>query len=202
MATAIDAKGDLIAGTGADAFARIGVGANGTVLTAASGETTGLSWAAPVTGGMTLLSTTTLSGTSTTVSSIDQTYKNLIIIINNPFVNTGSQTLRIRPNSTSGIGLSQGVQLSTATTFSNIDGSGNGLPTATSNGTFQLDITNYSQTTYSKNFQWSGGDTNQNSAVNFAGFINTTSAITSIEVTTVNGTATFSGGTVLIYGVK
>ena len=47
MATAIDAKGDLIGGTGADTFARLGVGANGTVLTADSAETTGLKWAAP-----------------------------------------------------------------------------------------------------------------------------------------------------------
>jgi hypothetical protein len=45
MATAIDAKGDLIAGTGADAFARLAVGANDLVLSAASGETTGLKYA-------------------------------------------------------------------------------------------------------------------------------------------------------------
>jgi hypothetical protein len=49
MATAIDAKGDLIAGTGADAFARLAVGANDYVLTAASGEATGLKWALPAT---------------------------------------------------------------------------------------------------------------------------------------------------------
>ena len=54
MATEIDAKGDLVAGTGADAFARIGVGADGTVLTAASGEATGLQWAAPAGGGKVL----------------------------------------------------------------------------------------------------------------------------------------------------
>jgi hypothetical protein len=47
MATAIDAKGDLVGGTGADAFARLAVGANGTVLTADSVETTGLKWATP-----------------------------------------------------------------------------------------------------------------------------------------------------------
>jgi hypothetical protein len=44
MATAIDAKGDLIVGTGADTFSRLGVGANGTVLTADSAEATGLKW--------------------------------------------------------------------------------------------------------------------------------------------------------------
>jgi len=46
MATAIDAKGDLVAGTGADAFARIAIGANATVLTADSAEITGMKWAA------------------------------------------------------------------------------------------------------------------------------------------------------------
>jgi hypothetical protein len=46
MATEIDAKGDLIGGTGADTFARLAVGANGTVLTADSTEATGLKWAA------------------------------------------------------------------------------------------------------------------------------------------------------------
>lgn len=45
MATAIDAKGDLVAGTGADAFSRIGVGTNGQVLTADSSTATGLNWA-------------------------------------------------------------------------------------------------------------------------------------------------------------
>lgn len=46
MATAIDAKGDLIVGTGADTFSRLAVGTNDFVLTAASGEATGLKWAA------------------------------------------------------------------------------------------------------------------------------------------------------------
>jgi hypothetical protein len=45
MATAIDAKGDLVAGTGADAFSRLAVGANDLFLTAASGESTGLKYA-------------------------------------------------------------------------------------------------------------------------------------------------------------
>jgi hypothetical protein len=46
MATAIDAKGDLIAGTGADTFARLAVGANDTILVADSSTATGLKWAA------------------------------------------------------------------------------------------------------------------------------------------------------------
>lgn len=47
MATAIDAKGDLVVGTGADTFSRLAVGTNGHTLVADSAETTGLKWAAP-----------------------------------------------------------------------------------------------------------------------------------------------------------
>jgi hypothetical protein len=53
MATAIDAKGDLVPGTGADTFARLAVGADGTVLTADSAEATGLKWATAASGGST-----------------------------------------------------------------------------------------------------------------------------------------------------
>ena len=41
-----DAKGDLAGGTGANTAARLAVGSNGQVLTADSGETTGMKWAA------------------------------------------------------------------------------------------------------------------------------------------------------------
>jgi hypothetical protein len=65
----IDAKGDLIVGTGADAAGRLAVGTNDFVLTAASGETTGLKWAAP--GGANLNANRTFVTTqeSTTSSS-------------------------------------------------------------------------------------------------------------------------------------
>lgn len=42
-----DAKGDLAAATGADAAVRVPVGSNGTVLTADSSQTAGVTWAAP-----------------------------------------------------------------------------------------------------------------------------------------------------------
>jgi hypothetical protein len=50
MATEIDAKGDLVVGTGADTFARLAVGTDGHTLVADSVETTGLKWAAPSAG--------------------------------------------------------------------------------------------------------------------------------------------------------
>jgi len=49
----VDAKGDLIAATAADAVSRLAVGTDTYVLTADSGEATGLIWAAPTTGDVT-----------------------------------------------------------------------------------------------------------------------------------------------------
>ena len=46
-ATLLDAKGDLIAASAADTAARLAVGTDGQVLTAASGQATGLQWATP-----------------------------------------------------------------------------------------------------------------------------------------------------------
>lgn len=46
LASIVDAKGDLIAATAADTVARLAVGTNGYALVAASGEASGLLWAA------------------------------------------------------------------------------------------------------------------------------------------------------------
>jgi hypothetical protein len=75
MATAIDAKGDLVPGTGADTFARLAVGANDTVLTADSSTATGLKWAAPAGGGGKVLQVVynsyNLGVTTTSTSLVD-----------------------------------------------------------------------------------------------------------------------------------
>jgi hypothetical protein len=68
VATAFDAKGDLIGGTGADTFARLAVGANNTVLTADSSTATGLKWAAAAGGGKLLQ---VVQGTTTTATTIN-----------------------------------------------------------------------------------------------------------------------------------
>ena len=78
---AANAKGDLVAGSGSAAASVLGIGANDTVLTADSSTATGLKWATPSSGGMTLISTTTLSGSSVTLSSVPQTYTNLYAVI-------------------------------------------------------------------------------------------------------------------------
>jgi hypothetical protein len=85
MATAIDAKGDLIAGTGADAFDRLAIGTDGQLLTADSTASTGIKWASPTAAGdnYTLVGSATLSGSNVyTISGISNANKVLIMYDN------------------------------------------------------------------------------------------------------------------------
>jgi hypothetical protein len=66
-ATILDAKGDLIAASADDTADRLAVGANGTVLTADSGETTGLKWVAPA-GALTLIGSGQLVGGESSIT--------------------------------------------------------------------------------------------------------------------------------------
>jgi len=74
--TLVDAKGDILTASADNAPARLAIGANGTVLTAASGEATGLSWAAaPVTlAGSETLTNKTLTTPVMTNPKITLTY--------------------------------------------------------------------------------------------------------------------------------
>jgi len=74
-AATLTTTGDTLYASAANTPARLGIGSTGQVLTVASGVP---SWATPSSGGMTLISTTTLTGTSVTISSIPQTYYNLM----------------------------------------------------------------------------------------------------------------------------
>jgi hypothetical protein len=102
--TIVDAKGDLIVASGADAVARLAVGTNDHVLTADSAATNGVKWAAlPASGGMTLLNSggTALSGSSVTISSLSTSYKNLFIVWNKAYSSTNT-SWGVRYNSDTG----------------------------------------------------------------------------------------------------
>ena len=82
----VDAKGDLIVGSADDAVARLGVGSNGQVLTAASGATYGLQWSDPAAVG-TFTSSILFEGATaddyeTTLQVVDPTQDNTITLPN------------------------------------------------------------------------------------------------------------------------
>lgn len=156
-------------------------------------------------GGMTLLSTTTLSGATTTISSIDQTYKNLQIVISGVTNATANGQFKCLPNGSGSITAQIGADTSLTSfapdtityTISNYI-----LRTSTTNS-FVTEIYNYASTTANKPTITSGNfvnDSSVNKATFSMGGIFTNTAITSLVFQ--NSGGNFSGGTVLIYGVK
>lgn len=215
MATAIDAKGDLIAGTGADAFSRLAIGTNDQVLTADSTAATGMKWASPVTGSMTLLSTTTMnSGTTTqTVSGISTAYKSLKIIVRNGYANVGDFGFRFRLNGDSGTNYSYayaGQYWAGYDGYTNLGnlvllGNRNSASTTWSKqgyGVFEID--NYSAAGQAL-VQWNfiNHDGGGGNTITYTGGIcvyNASAAVTSFSLL-MDG-ANFTGGTILVYGVN
>jgi len=207
--TIVDAKGDIIAATAADTVARLAVGTNGQVLTAASGQATGLQWATPAAaGGYTLLSTTTLSGTSTVISSINQTYRDLVFI-GYGITWSANLSFKINPNSTESISVGVGTQV-TGGTLQNIGTTqihpfSDATIASNSGNGFYLLFNNYATTTR-KPFQYYGnhaaGSPAEQNRANIGGAVTQASAITSMQFTSQSGTASFTAGTILMYGVN
>jgi hypothetical protein len=176
-----------------------------------STASTGLKWATPASGGgMTLLSTTTLSGTSTTVSGISGSYLNLYLVFERITQNTTGGYFRMNLGAAS---LSQynGVKDSTGTAFVNSGGVAFVSPfgTNTPNSGYELfgiaNIYNYASTT-TNNFKsvltlggsFSGAGS-FGPTINTA-FLDNSAALSSIKFDYSNG-GTISG-TVKIYGVN
>jgi hypothetical protein len=201
-------KGDIIAATGASTPARLAVGTNDQVLIADSTAATGMKWATAPSGGMTLLSTTTLSGTSTTISSINQTYTDLQVIIHGVNISSAGQ-LTVAPNNSSSIVCE--ARFTSGNNFSPIfantmflNASNASIANGRTDNAFGFTINNYASA-FRKPFSGSGAyywaDNFSQFPSFFGGSIQTTSAITSLVISTDNS-ATFNAGTVLIYGVK
>jgi len=183
---------------------RLPVGTNGQYLTVTGGVP---AWGAISAGGMTLLSTTTLSGLTTTISSINQTYTNLQIFVSG-FLTVGGDPIRVAPNNNSGITSMQSTEGSSSVgsrtnEYMQLSGNQLGVLGGNANNAFSATIFNYASTTTFKPYNACAIFTNTSSqrlgSFNSGG-IATTSAITSLVFDA--GGSSMTGGTVLIYGVK
>lgn len=209
--TIFDAKADLLTSTAADTPARLPVGTDGQYLAANSSTATGLEWQTVSAGALTLLSTTTLSGASTTISSIDQTYRDLYIVVTGAYVSSGGYQLSCYVNgSTSSNHNYAGYYLNVGgggvfssfgnQNFPRFPLSPRNLGTSsTVNDIYIIRFPEYASTAHYKTME-ATGEVESGHAFHQVGSKRNTSAISSITFTP-NG-INFSGGTVKIYGVK
>ena len=200
--------GDVIYSSSGSTPARLGIGSTGNVLTVSGGLPV---WSAPSSGGMTLLSTTSLSGATTTISSISGSYNSLYAVIYGFTNATATGQFRLAPNGSTGITNTAyhntGNPVSWAAAAVNyllLSASGVAGPTYTNaTNSLVLRIDNYADTNSRKPFHVYGGYTDSDTGLRTYtawGHIDTTSAITSLVFS--NSGGNHNGGTVLLYGVK
>ena len=185
---------------------RLGIGSTGQVLTVSGGVP---AWATSSSGGMTLLSTTTLSGVTTTISGISGSYNNLFFVVSGATNNGGNGNFRVLPNSSATITTTTGFASSLSNdprtdSYLFLTIPGTAIGSGNNENSYAITIANYASTTQYKPIHMFGGynDTgNTRRAIERFGHITTTSAITSIEFSNDSG-GSFLTGTVLLYGVK
>jgi hypothetical protein len=200
--TIVDAQGDIIAGTAADTVARLAVGANDTVLTADSSTATGLKWAAPASGGgMTLLQSGTLSGSTTTLSSIPGTYVNLFLVINDYYPSTSS-AYTVRCNGiSSGYGLGMNMfNVGVGGMDDDGFGSGNQIAAADNNNVLTFQVFDYANTNAKKLAILFDHFVGTTQTMFMTGIIPTASAVNEISI--ILNAGTWSAGSYKLYGVK
>jgi hypothetical protein len=210
------AKGALLSATAASTPGVLAVGANDTVLTADSTASTGLKWATPAAGGMTLISTTSLSGSSSVgLTSIPSTYTNLQLVIDRATVGSGGVwRLWVVPNNTTSAICSEATAMPNNTVINGNQSDHFGAATLYGQTADKLilafNILQYANTSSYKpvNFYGSrsanaGGTFNETHPYSLfgGGFIYDTTAITSIYIKNENS-VNFTGGTAYLYGVK
>ena len=198
-------KGDVYTFSTSDA--RLAVGTNGQVLTADSSEATGLKYTTPAAGGgMTVISTGTLTSAGVTFSSIPGTYNNLQLTL------TGyncSARVRLRLNGDTGSNYCGFMIRESNNTFGSypyaaqteIFTEGEVTPDSGSASTLNVTIPAYAATDGKKivvNNSFTVSSSFNVACFNQWAWFGTTGAITSLTIISTNATA----GTYTLYGVK
>lgn len=201
MTNPMTTTGDTIYSSSGSTPARLAIGSSGQVMTVSGGVPT---WASPSSGSMTLLSTTTLSGSSyVTISGISQAYTDLKIVMhgagNSSNVQHWFQTFKSGTQSNPVLSWANG-------TAAVKNASSNAYPTLTFRGS------SASQNTFVWEFK---RYTNANSCpVVSSGYITDSSGVGQVYGgggTLINGideiqiypnAGTFNAGTIYIYGVN
>jgi len=206
--TLLTTTGDIMYASSASNPARLGIGSSAQVLTVASGVP---SWATPASGGMTLISTTSLTGASVSLSSIPQTYYNLQLVIqnfkpagDNEFfaVRFNGDTTANRHRTTSSDEVNSGQS---AQVFNNTLSTTSASDNSVAQGLISINFYNYTNTTTWK-FAHSVGITNNSTTTTSVNVhnkmlvYNQIDAITSLTLLAESGN--FTSGTALLYGVK
>lgn len=157
-------------------------------------------------GGMTLISTTTLSGTTIALTSIPQTYKDLKVVIRNLRPATDNTNLRLRFNEDATANRHADAATNGTTTFNVNDALViNNVDNGTSSSLIHLEIFDYTNTSTWKMLRTFAiaNDATTATSMRFytgVGAYNQTSAVSSFSLAMSSGN--FTSGTVLLYGVK
>ena len=202
----LSTTGDIYYASAANTPARLGIGSTDQVLKVTAGVP---AWATPASGGMTLINSggTALTGTTTTISSIPGTYKDLKIVLSNIRGDAGGNIV-VRFNGDNNANrhtqtnASDDNNISYGGTFSYASGQTNNSDTT---GNCTILITDYANATVRKIVWAMSHCISPHNSANYTStwkqlLYNQTTAITSLEF--FYPSANFTGGTVYVYGVS
>lgn len=208
--TIVDAKGDLIVGSAADTFTRLAVGSANQVLTVDSATTSGLKWASPSSGGMTLLASGSLANSGIDLQSISGSYEQLRLVISDIDMSTSDENfIRLNNDSNGNYYGYRTIASNASSTQNSANGAtyfkiDNNYMSTTNNGAVLIaDLPNYAKTTGYKlitirTAYVSSGSANE--TVTYFGWWKNENAVT--RITFASQGNFFDGGTYELWGMK
>jgi hypothetical protein len=197
--------GDTIYSSSGTTQARLGIGSTGQVLTVAGGVP---SWATPAGGGgMTSIASGSLSGSSTSITSISGSYKNLQLVLQNMKSTSDGTGISMRFNAVSSAQYSYTDLISVASASTgNTSAEFSAYADNTVTGGLSIvNIYDYANTLTYKYAQSNNMAINATTTTNLAINIKqiawaNTAAISQIDI--IPNAGTLSGGTYILYGVN